>query len=252
MTPYYASLNKPAVGQPDAVHVQTPWVRCCWTEGWEVEFARARLISMKLDVSLLAWVGAVVGLLYAMGFGIFWMISPPFPGLGPWSVSSLAHSVAVSLMTLRVVIGDPWLTRIVPTWLLLVSALLLYAGAARFGGRKFSMAAPLTVCVLAALTFAWLTVVDPQPRLRQLFNSAVMAGFTGLAAIELFRERRGGLRLSAILNGCFALGMGGWFGFRAIRAMAFGYVELFEAGGFQLINMAMSSGYALACLFGTF
>lgn len=208
-------------------------------------------VRLKVDVSMLAWAGAIIGALYALGFGIFWWISPPYPGLAHWSAASFGHSAAMILMTLRSVSTDPWLTRVLPTWLLLFSAMMLFIGATRFAGRRVSLGWPVTVYVLAGAAFAWLLVVEPQPRVRQVVNSAVMAGFLILAAIELFRERREGLRSSAIFNGCFVFGIGSWFVFRGIRAMAFGYVELFEPGGLQLLNMAISGAYVLGALFGT-
>lgn len=147
----------------------------------------------------------------------------------------------MSLMTLRACIADPWLTRIVPTGLLLLAALLFGTGAARFRDQRPRWGWRLAAWAGASALFAWFVAVDPQPRPRQVANSLVLSVLFLLAAVELFRERRPGLRFSAHFCGLAGAILAAWFAYRGVRALAWGYVELFVPERFQLANMAASA-----------
>jgi signal transduction histidine kinase len=200
---------------------------------------------------MLAWAGSVLALLHAVGCGIYWRVHRPQPGLGHWCIASLLIALSIGLMTLRRLIEDPWITRIVPTSILLLGVLLFSIGSASFGGRRPRTGWRVAVGAAASAWFAWFTAVDPQPGVRQAATSAVISLFFLLGAIELLRERRMGLRFSAWFCGLPVLVMGSWFATRSLRALFVGYSELLEPAAFQFITMSLYALLGAAITFGT-
>lgn len=156
---------------------------------------------MKLDPFTLVVVGGVVGLVQSMAFGVMWFVNRGHVGMAHWSGSALMQGVALCLFATRQWTSDPWISRVIPTFLMMVCTMLIHAGAAAFRGRKPRLMWPMAISIPFFGAFTWFVVKDPDFAFRPLLLSPILAMFLMLGARELFGERRPGLRISAYYCG---------------------------------------------------
>lgn len=146
-------------------------------------------------------VAGAISVLQALAFGAVWYFNRQVPGVAWWGLAALLNGLAMALYPVRVVVDQPLLTMVLPTFINVAADVLFYLGAAAFTGRRPHCCWPAAVSIPLFLGYLWFLLVAPNPRLRPLMISPVIILFLGLGAWELLREQRVGLRFSARVVG---------------------------------------------------
>ena len=149
----------------------------------------------------MALVAGLVMVLQTLAFFVLWRFNRQMPGVGCWCWATLFNGTGMVLLTLRAFADSMVFTKILPTFLNSVAALLFYLGAAAFAGRRPRWRVLVAVAVPLFLGFVWFFVVQDQPRVRPFLITPVFLLFIGPAGWHLLREQRPGLRFSARFTG---------------------------------------------------
>ncbi len=160
---------------------------------------------MKLDSFTLVAVGGGVAIVQSAVMGVLWSFNRVHRGVAAWGMVALLQGVALLLYSTRLWTPDPWVSRVIPTGCMAVSCLMLFAGACAFRGRKPRLVWPGITSGLLLAAFATVVLRFPESRWRPVVAAPLVAIPMLLAARELLRERRHGLRLSAFFCGTLIL-----------------------------------------------
>ena len=136
-----------------------------------------------------------------MAFGGIWYVNRSYLGVAHWCGAALMQGLALCLFATRQVTSDPWISRVIPSFLMVICTVLIYSGSASFRQRKCRLRVPILISVPLFAVFSWFVVVEPDSPIRPLFVSLILVMFLLLGARELFGEKRPGLRLSAYYCG---------------------------------------------------
>lgn len=160
---------------------------------------------LKLDPFTLVAVGGGVAIVQSAVMGVLWSFNRVHRGVATWGMVALLQGVALFLYSTRLWTPDPWVSRVIPTGCMAVSCLMLFAGACAFRGRKPRLVWPGITSGLLLAAFAAVVLRTPESRWRPVLVAPLVTIPMLLAARELLRERRHGLRLSAFFCGTLIL-----------------------------------------------
>ena len=155
----------------------------------------------SLDPSTMALVAGLVSVLQTLAFFVLWRFNRQMPGVGSWGWAALFNGTGMVLLTLRAFVDSAVLTKILPSFLNSVAALLFYFGAAAFAGHRPRWQVPVAAAVPLFLGFVWFFLVQDQPRVRPFLITPVFLLFIAPATWHLLQEQRPGLRFSARFTG---------------------------------------------------
>lgn len=206
---------------------------------------------MDLHVPTLALVVGLTSLLQAVGFWIVGRFNPGLVWVRWWGVAALMNGLGCPLLTLRLVVDLPWLTKVLPTLLNGAGSALFYVGAAVFAGRPVRRW-PGLVALLLFLGYLWFLLVDFNLRVRPFFAGAVFSLFQVLGVLALLHERRPGLRFFATFTAATSLLSCVVLAYRAVSmALSHQPAEVLDSHWLQVSLFLTALLWVLTWTFGT-
>ena len=169
----------------------------------------------RVSLTTLALVAGLTSFLQAVAFLVLWRLNPGIRGIGQWAGSAVAHAIAQPIFAMQATSSSLLLTAFLPTCLNMLAITLFYAGAAALVGRPTRWRFIVVVGVPLFLGYAWFLFAG-DVQLRLVFIALLSAVYLGMAAREMFAERRRGLRFPALLCGAATAGMSALMAFRAV------------------------------------
>jgi signal transduction histidine kinase len=207
---------------------------------------------MVLDIPTLAILTGFISLLQFIGLWVLWFLNRNLPGLGHWTTCSLLNGLSLLLIVGRLGLDNDLLTMVLPTLLAWTGSVFFHSGAAALQGKRASLKWPLFACIPCFACYIWFGWFAEEFWLRPLFYTSPIVLFLTLGALDLFRERRRGLRLVARFTGCATMGNALSFVLRGgMLTSSQANPEPFQDSGVQILIFASTLLWILCWTFAT-